>query len=59
MILQFRCPPELKDALEAKANDEMTSVSAYMRRLLLQGLASQGMAVTRAPDPAKSQNAAA
>jgi hypothetical protein len=49
MILRFRCPPELKDALEAKAADEMTSISAYMRRLLVQGLALEGVVVTRTP----------
>jgi hypothetical protein len=50
MILRFRCPPELKSELEAKASDEMTDVSAYMRRLLLQGLARDGIAVTRTRD---------
>lgn len=59
MVLQFRCPPELKVALEVKASEEMTSVSAYMRRLLLRGLALEGMAVTRMPNPAESQKVAA
>jgi hypothetical protein len=59
MILRFRCPPELKDALEAKAADEMNTVSACMRRLLVQGLALEGIVVTRTPDLAKRQKVAA
>jgi hypothetical protein len=59
VILHFRCPDELKTALQAKAADEMTSVSACMRRLLVRSLALEGTVVTRAPDLAESQKAAA
>ena len=59
MLLQFRCPLELKLALEAKASGEMNTVSACIRRLLVQGLAQEGMVITRKSDPAKSQRTAA
>jgi hypothetical protein len=59
VILRFRCPPELKGALEAKAAAEMTNVSACIRRLLVRSLALEGTVVTRVPDLAERQEAAA
>lgn len=48
LFFRFRCPSELKAALEAKAADEMISVSACVRRLLVRSLAAEGAVVGRA-----------
>lgn len=47
LIFRFRCPSKLRIALEAKAADEMISVSALVRRLLSQSLAADGTVVKR------------
>jgi hypothetical protein len=47
LIFRFRCPAELKAALEAKAAGEMTSVSACIRRLLVLALFAEGTALVR------------
>jgi len=61
LIFRFRCPSKLRIALEAKAADEMISVSACVRRLLFRSLAADGTVVERPKreDPARDRRAAA
>ena len=61
LIFRFRCPSKLRSALEAKAADEMISVSACVRRLLFRSLAADGTVVARPEpaDPARDREAAA
>ena len=61
LIFRFRCPSKLRIALEAKAADEMISVSACVRRLLLRSLAVDGAVFGRPEptDPARDRGAAA
>jgi hypothetical protein len=47
IVFRFRCPPKIREPLEAKAADEMISVSALVRRLLSQSLAADGTVVKR------------
>jgi hypothetical protein len=47
-IFRFVCPEVLKAALEAEANNQMISPSAYVRRALVRSLAADGMTVTGA-----------
>jgi len=61
LIFRFRCPSKLRTALKAKADDEMISVSACVRRLLFRSLAADGTVVERPKreDPARDRRAAA
>jgi hypothetical protein len=47
MIFRFRCPSELKSALETKAAEEMTNLSACVRRLLVRSLVAEGTVVSK------------
>ena len=61
IVFRFRCPPKIREPLEAKAADEMISVSACVRRLLFRSLAADGTVVRRPElvDPVRDREAAA
>ena len=46
-VLRFRCPPELKEAVDAVASEEMISASDVVRRSLKNGLQANGVAIKR------------
>ena len=46
-IFRFVCPEALKAALEAEADNQMISPSAYVRRAVVRSLATDGVTVKR------------
>ena len=62
IAFHFRCPPDIKSALETEAERQLISPSAYMRRALVQSLQCDGAIAGRLrksePDSARSHEAA-
>jgi hypothetical protein len=57
-IFRFVCPDVLRAALEAEADNQMISPSAYVRRAVVRSLAADGVTVKRARSRPADQHAA-